>query len=58
MNQGINDFLSLFANMEVECPDKMINLTKGAFRLINPIIPSFLDYSFAFARCNDKYGLF
>lgn len=57
MNQDVANFLSLFANMEVACPDKTINLSKGALRLINPVLPSFSDYSFVFANCNDKYGL-
>lgn len=56
MNQGINNFLSLFTNMEVKCP-KMINLSKGALRMINPMILSFSDNPFAFASYNHKCGL-
>ena len=43
--------------MEVECPDWVASLSKVALRQINPMIPNFSDYTFAFTSYNDKYGL-
>ena len=57
MNWDIINFLSLFTKMEVECPDWVASLSKVALRQINPMIPNFSDYTFAFTSYNDKYGL-